>query len=105
MLYVIQLLLGTKANATNNSRAHRMANSRFARVGFTQNEISRDLSIRQGTVTKILRGHSQRRTVKPKASSGRSRKTSARDDRILYRIWRSNRMKSAAEQTYVYSCS
>jgi DNA-binding MarR family transcriptional regulator len=28
-------------------------------VGFTQNEISRDLNIRQGTVSKILKRHSQ----------------------------------------------
>ena len=62
------------------------------RAGFTQNEISCDLNIRQGTVSKILRRHSQRRTVNPKASSGRPRKTSARDDRIC----RSNRMKSAS---------
>jgi IS30 family transposase len=62
------------------------------RAGFTQNEISRDLNIQQGTVSKILRRHSQRRTVNPKASSGRPRKTSARDDRIC----RSNRMKSAS---------
>ena len=66
------------------------------RAGFTQNEIFRDLNIRQGTVSKILRRHSQRRTVKPTASSGRPRNTSARDDRILYRICRSNRMKSAS---------
>jgi transposase len=66
------------------------------RAGFTPNEISRDLNIRQGTVSTILRRHSQSRTVKPKASSGRPRKTSARDDRILYRICRSNRMKSAS---------
>jgi IS30 family transposase len=38
------------------------------RAGFTQNEISRDLNIRQGTVSKILRRHSQRRTVKLNAS-------------------------------------
>jgi transposase len=69
----------------------------FRRAGFTQNEISRDLNIRQGTVSKILRRHSQRRTVKLKASSGRPRKTSARDDRILYRICRSNRMFSRRE--------
>ena len=62
------------------------------RAGFTQNEISRDLNIRQGTMSKILRRHSQRRTVKLKASSGRPRKTSARD----FRICRSNRMKSAS---------
>jgi hypothetical protein len=61
------------------------------RAGFTQN-----LNIRQGTVSKILRRHYQRSTVKPKASSGRPRKTSARDDRNLYRICRSNRMKSAS---------
>jgi transposase len=66
------------------------------RAGFTQNEIFRDLNIRQGTVSKILRRHCQRSTVKPKASSGRPRKTSARDDRNLYRICRSNRMKSAS---------
>ena len=66
------------------------------RAGFTQNEISCDLNIRQGTVSKILRRHSQRRTVKPKVSSGRPRKTPIRDDRILYRICRSNRMKSAS---------
>ena len=35
------------------------------RAGFTQNEISRDLNIQQGTVSKILRRHSQRRTVNP----------------------------------------
>ena len=71
MLYVIQLFLGTKANATKNSKAHRTANSRFTLRGFTQNEISRDLNMRQGIVSKILRRHSQRRTVKPSASSGR----------------------------------
>ena len=37
-------------------------------AGFTQNEITRDLNIRQGTVSKIIGRHSQRRTVKPKAS-------------------------------------
>ena len=62
------------------------------RAGFTQNEISHDLNIRQDTVSKILRRHSQRRTVKPKASFGRPRKTSARDDRIC----RSKRIKSAS---------
>jgi transposase len=66
------------------------------RVGFTLNEISRDRNIQQGTLSKILRRHSQRRTVKPKASSGRPRKRSARDHRILYSICRSNRMKSAS---------
>jgi IS30 family transposase len=59
------------------------------RAGFTPNEISRDLNIWQGTVSTILRRHSQSRTVKPKASSGRPRKTSARDDRIC----RNSRMK------------
>ena len=66
------------------------------RAGFTQNEISCDLNIRQGTVSEILISHSQRRTVKPMVSSGRPRKTSARDDRICYRLGRSNRMKSAS---------
>jgi hypothetical protein len=65
-------------------------------AGFTQNEISCDLNIRQGTVSAILIRHSQRRTVKPMVSSGRPRKTSARDDRICYRLCRSNRMKSAS---------
>ena len=41
------------------------------RAGFTQNETSRDLNMRQGIVSKILRRHSQGRTVKPNASSGR----------------------------------
>ena len=41
------------------------------RSDFTQNEISRDLNMRQCIVSKILRRHSQRRTVKPNASSGR----------------------------------
>jgi transposase len=89
-------VLGTKATDTKNFRAHRMANCRFAPRLFHSNEISRDLNIRQGTVSKILRRHSQRRTVKPKTSSGRPRKTSARDDRILYRICRRNRKKSAS---------
>ena len=66
------------------------------RASFTQNEISCDLNIRQGTVSNILRRHYQRRTVKPKVSSGRPQKTPIRDDRILYRICRSNRMKSAS---------
>ena len=66
------------------------------RAVFTQNETSRDLKIRQGIVSKILRRHSQRGTVKPMISSGRPRKTSSREDRILYRICRSNRMKSAS---------
>ena len=48
------------------------------RAGFTLN----DRNIQQGTLSKILRRHSQRRTVKPKASSGRPRKRSARDHRI-----------------------
>ena len=71
MLYAIQLILGTKANATKNSRGWQIVGLR--RAGFTQNEIFRDLNIRQGTVSKILRRHSQRGTVKPKASSGRPR--------------------------------
>jgi hypothetical protein len=163
MLYVIQLFLGTKANAINNSRAHRMANSSFAPRRFhskwnfpwpqhtarywvqnPQTSLSQKPSVfaqfikqrslngsaclkapaeqtsvysyswksninsvlpqlsenwcwfHSGTGSKILRRHSQRCTVKPKASSGRPRKTSARDDRILYRICRSNRMKSAS---------
>ena len=70
MLYAIQLFLGTKANATKNSKAHRTANSRFAPRRL-QNEISRDPNMRQGIVSKILRRHSQRRTAKPNASSGR----------------------------------
>lgn len=48
------------------------------RAGFTQNEISRDFNIRQGTVSTILRRHSQKRTVKPKASFSLPRKTSVR---------------------------
>ena len=65
-------------------------------AGFTQNEISCDLNIRQGTVSAILIRHSQRHTVKPMVSSSRPRNTSARDDRICYRLCRSNRMKSAS---------
>jgi hypothetical protein len=68
----------------------------LCRAGFTQNEIVCDLNIRQGTVSEILIRHSQRRTVKPMVSSGRPRKTSARDDRICYRLCWSNRMKSAS---------
>ena len=65
-------------------------------AGFTQNEISCDLNIRQCTVSAILIRHSQRRTVKPMVSSGQPRKMSARDDRICYRLCRSNRIRSAS---------
>jgi hypothetical protein len=41
MLYVIQLILGTKANATKNSRGWQIVGLR--RAGFTQNVIFRDL--------------------------------------------------------------
>ena len=66
------------------------------RSGVKQSTIAARLRLAQGTVFKIISRYRRHQHVRPGVSSGQPRKTSVREDRILYRLCRQNRTKSAS---------
>lgn len=66
------------------------------RAGRTQTRIANHLGIPQGTVSKLIRRYRAKRHVRPGVSTGRPKKTTPQDDRVLYRMCRQNRFKSAS---------
>lgn len=67
----------------------------LSREGISQKVIARRMNVRRETVNRILRKHATTGTLKPSAPPGPSRKTTFRQDRILYNLARRDRFKSA----------
>lgn len=65
------------------------------RAGRKQVQIARHFHLHQGTVSKIIKRYQRTRDVRPGTSTGRPRKTTAQEDRLLLRMCRRDRFKSA----------
>ena len=68
---------------------------RMHQQGRNQQDIADTVGILQCTVSRIIRRHQETGSVSPGRSSGRTRITDHRDDRILLRMVRQNRRESA----------
>ena len=68
---------------------------RMHQQGRNQQDIANTVGILQCTVPRIIRRHQETGSVSPGRSSGRTRITDHRDDRILLRMVRQNRRESA----------
>ena len=66
------------------------------RAGRKQKDIARHLRLAQGTVSKLIHRYRTKQDVRPGVSTGRPRKTTAREDRQLYRMCRERRTMSAS---------
>lgn len=66
------------------------------RAGRKQVHIAAHLHIPQGTVSKLINRYRTKQHVRPGVSTGRPKKTSAQEDRRLYRMCRQNRFKSTS---------
>lgn len=67
----------------------------MSRVHRKQSDIADRLRMSQGTMSKIIKRYREHRHVRPGVSSGCPRKTTAREDRILYGLCRNRRTSSA----------
>ncbi len=66
------------------------------RAGRKQKAIAAHLRMAQGTVSKLIQRYRTKQHVRPGVSTGRPRKTTARQDRLLYWMSRQNRTMSAS---------
>lgn len=66
------------------------------RAGRKQANIAHHLRMSQGTISKLIQRYRTHQHVRPGVSTGRPRKTTARDDRLLYQLCRRSRTKSAS---------
>ena len=64
-------------------------------AGRKQRDIAAQLRMNTGTVCKLIQRYRQHRHVRPGVSTGRPRKTTFRQDRVLYRMCRQGRTQSA----------
>ena len=67
----------------------------YWRNGRNYRDIAREVGVHRNTVYGIIKRFCERGNLDNRKSTGRPRKTNARDDRVLYRLVRENRRSSA----------